>query len=78
LSEAGDAAGALEITAKLVAEDPRNPEALYNLGALYANAGDIPKAREYWAKATQVAPGSDGATRARTALDRTASTVASR
>jgi hypothetical protein len=41
---------------------------LYNLGAIYANAGDIERARSYWRSAMNADPKSDSGKQARQSL----------
>ncbi|HEY3441840.1 MAG TPA: tetratricopeptide repeat protein [Paludibaculum sp.] len=57
--ELNDLPCAISETATLVELDPKNVDALYNLGAIYANTGDVGKAKEYWQKAVHVAPESE-------------------
>jgi cytochrome c-type biogenesis protein CcmI len=41
---------------EVVAVDPKNPDALYFLGVSEAQTGDVPKARDYWARLLAVLP----------------------
>jgi tetratricopeptide (TPR) repeat protein len=49
-------------------QDPKQPDALYNLGAIEANRGQFPQAREYWQKVVQYAPDSASGKNAAVAL----------
>jgi len=79
----GDTAGALEAWRKAVLTDPTSPagtaaqaSAVQHAMALAqaaANAGNLPAARTYWQKVTEIAPGSDEAFRAEQSISRTSS-----
>jgi len=61
--ELDDLPCAIAETEKILAKDPNHVDALYNLGAIYANSGDVAKARQHWQKAVQVAPESESGKR---------------
>jgi TolA-binding protein len=44
--------------------EPNHVDALYNLGALSANAGQNEKARQYWERAVESAPTSESGKKA--------------
>lgn len=46
-------------------DDPANPQALYNLGAIYANRAQSDSARYYWSKLVTVHPNDELAEKAR-------------
>jgi hypothetical protein len=48
--------------------DPKYVDALYNLGAIYANAGSPERARSYWESAAKLEPESDSGRKARDGL----------
>jgi len=68
LYEAGDIAGALAETKRLLADRPNQVDALYNIGAIYANQGKIDLARQYWTQAVAVDPNSDSGRKSAEAL----------
>ena len=49
-------------------QDAKQPDALYNLGAIEANRGQFAQAREYWQKLVQYAPDSASGKNAAVAL----------
>ncbi|HWP86081.1 MAG TPA: tetratricopeptide repeat protein, partial [Terriglobia bacterium] len=53
----------------LLANDPQNAEALYNLGAIYANQKDAARARQYWSRAIASDPQSESGQKARQGLE---------
>ncbi|RPJ86515.1 MAG: tetratricopeptide repeat protein [Acidobacteria bacterium] len=68
LFEKGDPAGAIEQTEKALDQDRRNPDALYNLGAIHANLGNSRKAEQYWNQLIASSPASESGRRAKTML----------
>jgi tetratricopeptide (TPR) repeat protein len=68
LFETGDVEGAIRETSALLERDPKDVDALYNLGAIYGNLGQDNRAREYWKRAVEAAPDSDSGKRASTGL----------
>lgn len=66
--EAGDMECAVRSTSLAVKIEPRNPEALYNLGAIHANQGRADLARGLWERAVQSGADSDGGRKAAGAL----------
>jgi tetratricopeptide (TPR) repeat protein len=64
LYETGDVAGALNQTRQILADNPQQVDALYNIGAIYANLNQASQAREYWRRAVASAPGSESGQRA--------------
>jgi tetratricopeptide (TPR) repeat protein len=56
LFEAGDVEGAIIQTRAIIERDPKNVDALYNLGAIFANQGKYPDARTYWQQARAAGP----------------------
>ena len=77
----GDTVGALEAWRKAVLADPSSPAGVQAqtsavqhamaLAQTAANAGNLPAARTYWQKVTEIAPGSDEAFRAEQSISRT-------
>jgi tetratricopeptide (TPR) repeat protein len=70
LYEKGDRGGASVETEKALAINPKHVDALYNLGAIFANAGDIERARSYWRSAMTADPKSASGEQARQSLAR--------
>jgi tetratricopeptide (TPR) repeat protein len=68
LYEANDVDGALKETKRLLTEHPNQVDALYNLGAIYANLGKPELARQYWAQAVSTDPASDSGRKSADAL----------
>jgi tetratricopeptide (TPR) repeat protein len=68
LYEKGDRAGGTAETERALAINPKHVDALYNLGAIYANAGDLERARSYWISAMNADPESDSGKQARQSL----------
>lgn len=66
--ELDDLPCAIAETEKILVKDPNHVDALYNLGAIYANSGDIAKARLHWQRAVQVAPDSESGKKAAAGL----------
>jgi tetratricopeptide (TPR) repeat protein len=61
----GDVAGALGNTQAILRSNPTQPDALYNLGAIYGNLGDKQRALEYWNRLLSTSPNSESGKRAR-------------
>jgi tetratricopeptide (TPR) repeat protein len=59
LYEINDVDGALAETKRLLADQPNQIDALYNIGAIYANLGKTDLARQYWTQAVATDPNSD-------------------
>jgi len=68
LFQRGDVQGALEQTQAILKVQPGNPDALYNVGAIYGNLGNASLAREYWARLIALAPQSESGKRAQRML----------
>jgi tetratricopeptide (TPR) repeat protein len=51
LYDTNDIEGAITETKRLLADFPNQVDALYNLGAIYANVGKLDLARQYWNQA---------------------------
>lgn len=66
--EAGDLDGAIATTRQVLDFAPNQPDALYNLGALYGNQGQDAKAREFFDQAVKADPNSESAKLATAAL----------
>ena len=64
LFETGDIEGAIRETSILLDRDPKDVDALYNLGAIYGNLGQDSRAREYWQRAVDASPDSESGKRA--------------
>jgi len=71
-SELGDLAAAEEQSRAVLQLNPRQPDALYNLGAICANRRDFAQARQYWNQALASGGNTDSGGRARQALERLA------
>ena len=65
LFEAGRIPEATDQNQRVLRKEPSNPQALYNLGALYANTGRNDSARVYWGKLLYKHAGHELATKAR-------------
>jgi cytochrome c-type biogenesis protein CcmH/NrfG len=65
LYEAGKVKEAFDQNRRVLRKEPSNPQALYNLGALYANSGRSDSARVYWGKLLTTHAGHELATKAR-------------
>jgi tetratricopeptide (TPR) repeat protein len=63
-----DLACATSETERILAVSPNNVDALYNLGAISANAGQNDKARQYWKRAAESAPSSESGRKAAAGL----------
>jgi len=72
LYETNDVQGSLRETAKILESNPRQVDALYNLGAIYANLNNPATARTYWTRAVASDPNSDSGKRAREGLNKLA------
>ena len=68
LYEKKDIGGAITETQKVLELNPKQVDALYNMGAIYANMGNARQARSYWSKAVEVNPAADSSKKAREAL----------
>jgi len=70
LYEINDVDGALAETKRLLADYPNQIDALYNIGAIYANLGKTDLARQYWTNAVATDPNSDSGRKSAAALTR--------
>jgi len=70
LYDSGDFQGAIEATNTILKNDPKNTDALYNLGAIYGNLNNEKLAQEYWNRTIIADPYSASADLARQALTR--------
>jgi tetratricopeptide (TPR) repeat protein len=70
LYDTGDVTGALSVTNQILIENPKNADALYNMGAIYANSSKPDIAREFWTRAVASDPTSDSGKRAAESLPR--------
>lgn len=68
LYERKDVNGAIAETEKVLTLNPKQVDALYNMGAIYANLGNAERARSYWSKAVQIDPSADSSRKAREGL----------
>jgi Flp pilus assembly protein TadD len=73
LFQRGDVQGALDQTQAILKVQPGNPDALYNMGAIYGNLGNATLAREYWGRLIALAPQSESGKRAQRMLPQLAS-----
>jgi superkiller protein 3 len=64
LYDKGDIPAAISETQKILEINPKQVDALYNMGAIYANLGDAPKARSYWTAAVAAAPNTESGSKA--------------
>jgi Tfp pilus assembly protein PilF len=69
-SQMNDPASAEAQNREVLRSDPRQADALYNLGALCANRGDIAQARTFWTDAVRFGGNSESADKARRAIQR--------
>ncbi len=60
---------ALEVSLSLLAMDPDDPVAVYNVGAIHANRGDFGEARVWWEKASRQQVDKPLAAKARESLE---------
>lgn len=65
-----DIAGATTETAKILEKDPKQVDALYNLGAINANLGKLDTARDYWNRAVSSGPDSESGHKAKDGLQK--------
>ena len=70
LYEINDVEGALAETKRLLADRPNQVDALYNIGAIYANLGKADLARQYWTQAVAADPNSDSGRKSADALSK--------
>jgi tetratricopeptide (TPR) repeat protein len=56
LYETGDIEGAAVQTKKILDAEPKNVDALYNMGAINANQGKVSEAGRYWSEARRLGP----------------------
>jgi tetratricopeptide (TPR) repeat protein len=70
LYDTGNVTDALNETTQILIENPKNVDALYNVGAIYANSSKPDAAREYWTRAVASDPNSDSGKRAAESLSR--------
>ncbi len=68
LYETNDITGAIEETNRVLKLSPKNVDALYNMGAIYANVNKPDLARQYWTDAVTADAASDSGKRAQQAL----------
>ena len=68
LYERNDVSGAISETEKVLTINPKQVDALYNLGAIYANLGNVERARSYWSRAVEVDPAADSSRKAKDGL----------
>ncbi len=68
LYETNDVDGALSETKRLLADHPNQVDALYNIGAIYANLGKTDLARQYWNQAVAAEPNSESGRKSADAL----------
>ena len=68
LYERNDVSGAISETEKVLTLNPKQVDALYNLGAIYANLGNVERARSYWSKAVAADPAADSSRKAKDGL----------
>lgn len=68
LYETNDLPGSIAETSKILESDPKQVDALYNLGAIYANLNKPDTAREYWNRAVASDPASDSGKRSKEGL----------
>ncbi len=70
LYENSDVQGSMRETAKILELNPNQVDALYNMGAIYANLNNPAAARTYWSRAVASDAGSDSGKRAREGLEK--------
>jgi Flp pilus assembly protein TadD len=68
LYERNDVNGAIAETERVLALNPKHVDALYNLGAIYANLGNAERARSYWSKAVAADPVAESSRKAQDGL----------
>jgi len=69
-SQMNDPVSAEAQNREVLRTDPHQPDALYNLGAICANRGDIAQARTFWKDAIRYGGNGDSAEKARQAIPR--------
>ena len=74
LYERKDVTGAISETERVLALNPKHVDALYNLGAIYANLGNTERARSYWSKAVEVDAAAESARKAKEGLTKLSGT----
>ena len=77
LYETNDLQGSIRETSKILETNPKHVDALYNLGAIYANLNQPALARTFWNRAVASAPGSESGKRAADGLQKLESQAAS-
>ena len=70
LYQTNDISGAMRETSKILETNPKQVDALYNLGAIYANLNQPAVARTFWDRAVASAPDSDSGKRAEAGLQK--------
>lgn len=70
LFELGDIRGAIEHTEGILKSHPMHEDALYNMGAIYANIGNRKRAKMFWSRLAGLHPGSPSAQKAQLMLTR--------
>ena len=75
LYETNDIPGSIEETNRVLKLNPKNVDALYNLGAIYANVNKPELARQYWTAAVTADAASDSGKRARQSLEQLGATA---
>jgi len=68
LYERNDVGGAIAETEKVLTLNPKQVDALYNLGAIYANLGNAERARSYWSRAVAADPVAESSRKAQDGL----------
>ena len=74
LYERNDVTGAITETEKVLVLNPKQVDALYNMGAIYANLGNAERARTYWSQAVAVDASADSGRKAREGLTKLSGT----
>lgn len=69
LYERNDVNGAIGETEKVLELNPKQVDALYNMGAIYANLGNVERAKSYWSKSVAADAASDSGQKARSGLN---------
>ncbi len=69
LFDSGDTEGAIQENDAILLEDPNHVDALYNLGAIYANNKQPALAVRYWQQAVSIDAMSDSGRSAQRGLD---------
>ncbi len=70
LYENNDVQGSMRETAKILELNPKQVDALYNMGAIYANLNNLAAASTYWSRAVASDAGSDSGKRASEGLEK--------